>query len=608
MTLRHAHSRNATPVRRNAGERLSNTGWDIARSVDRLRPGQSAVTGESGSEVEADTVARAVSRATSARSGSEGRSSRTDFSQVRVHTDESAGRAAHQLNARAFTLGNNIFFHSAHSDTKSASGRALLAHELTHVVQFQEGRHSSAVPCRKGLTEAFAEAGEWYEKKKWAVYRKIIAGLRAGKNSLVARLRSKVPSLPAWAHGSANTIIDLLDFVIDMLNALCLAIIGLAVGFVEGIAGLITGLVKIAWGLIKFVSDILLAVFGRPEELKEDLDFLAAAIRNFRPAIEKMIGDWIARYKAATLEEQVLMGAELVGQLEALIASFYVAGARGAQAGNLSIPAVKIVQGGEITLSATGEAALKAAPQIVATTVTVPVKPLAQAGVLAVQATSLATAGGGGGGGGGSKKGFDKPLTEKEVDKALEPIDPKKKPELKGEAGGKSRRAAAAGAVQLSVEDVVLDAMRLLKRRGLSGGLGPSEYGTRLHAALNEVIQAKVGTVPKGWDVLANRRLAEVLNIRPQYARMTVSEYVKEWGLTEQYSKLPSKFMGTELGEIRPDIVVKAPNGQKLVWDLTSELNEAHLSKTLFYSEVVGREEGGFIKVGEAYWREFSLK
>ena len=62
-----------------------------------------------------------------------------DFSQVRIHTDETSAGIARILNARAFTLGSNVFFHAGQYEPASSAGRALLAHELAHVVQQSEG-------------------------------------------------------------------------------------------------------------------------------------------------------------------------------------------------------------------------------------------------------------------------------------------------------------------------------------------------------------------------------------------------------------------------------------------------------------------------------------
>jgi len=64
------------------------------------------------------------------------------FSDVRVHTGAEASRAAKSINARAYTLGNNIAFASGEYDSSSASGRSLIAHELTHTLQQSVGPKS----------------------------------------------------------------------------------------------------------------------------------------------------------------------------------------------------------------------------------------------------------------------------------------------------------------------------------------------------------------------------------------------------------------------------------------------------------------------------------
>jgi hypothetical protein len=58
-----------------------------------------------------------------------------DFSQVRVHSDSAASESAHGVAAKAYTVGPDIAFKQGHYQPGSESGRELLAHELTHVVQ-----------------------------------------------------------------------------------------------------------------------------------------------------------------------------------------------------------------------------------------------------------------------------------------------------------------------------------------------------------------------------------------------------------------------------------------------------------------------------------------
>jgi hypothetical protein len=62
-----------------------------------------------------------------------------DFSRVQVHADPQAARAADAVHASAFTVGNDVVFAQGNYAPGSDSGRRLLAHELTHVVQQQTG-------------------------------------------------------------------------------------------------------------------------------------------------------------------------------------------------------------------------------------------------------------------------------------------------------------------------------------------------------------------------------------------------------------------------------------------------------------------------------------
>jgi len=58
-----------------------------------------------------------------------------DFSRVRVHRDAEAGEISQQFSALAFTHGSHIYFGNGMYDPDRSSGKRLLAHELTHVLQ-----------------------------------------------------------------------------------------------------------------------------------------------------------------------------------------------------------------------------------------------------------------------------------------------------------------------------------------------------------------------------------------------------------------------------------------------------------------------------------------
>jgi hypothetical protein len=58
-----------------------------------------------------------------------------DFSHVRIHTDSRASRSADAIDAEAYTAGGDVVFGFGRFQPHSHAGRALLAHELAHVVQ-----------------------------------------------------------------------------------------------------------------------------------------------------------------------------------------------------------------------------------------------------------------------------------------------------------------------------------------------------------------------------------------------------------------------------------------------------------------------------------------
>lgn len=62
-----------------------------------------------------------------------------DFSDVRVHTDAKAAESARSVNALAYTVGRDVVFQPEHYKPGSTVGKRLLAHELTHVLQQNQG-------------------------------------------------------------------------------------------------------------------------------------------------------------------------------------------------------------------------------------------------------------------------------------------------------------------------------------------------------------------------------------------------------------------------------------------------------------------------------------
>jgi hypothetical protein len=81
-----------------------------------------------------------------------------DFSHVRIHTDAAAKDASQQVSAHAFAMGPDIYFGAGEFRPGSAEGERLIAHELTHVVQADEGRLPSGGGVSKPTDAAEVEA------------------------------------------------------------------------------------------------------------------------------------------------------------------------------------------------------------------------------------------------------------------------------------------------------------------------------------------------------------------------------------------------------------------------------------------------------------------
>lgn len=59
----------------------------------------------------------------------------SSFENVHIHTDAEADELNRSMQARAFTVGSDIYFRQDAYAPESTSGQRLLAHELTHVIQ-----------------------------------------------------------------------------------------------------------------------------------------------------------------------------------------------------------------------------------------------------------------------------------------------------------------------------------------------------------------------------------------------------------------------------------------------------------------------------------------
>jgi hypothetical protein len=114
----------------------------------------------------------------------------TDFSDVRLHTDEVAQRSAAELGARAWTSGNHVVIGNGGGD------RHTLAHELAHVVQQREG---PVVGTDNGAGLSVSDPSDRFEREAEATATRVMsrsaAGPPAAQTALAAPAVASGPSV-----------------------------------------------------------------------------------------------------------------------------------------------------------------------------------------------------------------------------------------------------------------------------------------------------------------------------------------------------------------------------------------------------------------------------
>lgn len=125
-----------------------------------------------------------------------------DFSRVRIHTDARAAESAHQVNARAYTVGRDIVFNAGQYAPHSAEGQKILAHELAHVVQQS---HAGSVN-----SSALSRSGDPFERAAHRAAQAVTAGRSPadvvhGIPPALQRDEEKKPTAEEHAAKSAKT-------------------------------------------------------------------------------------------------------------------------------------------------------------------------------------------------------------------------------------------------------------------------------------------------------------------------------------------------------------------------------------------------------------------
>jgi len=145
------------------------------------------------------------------------------FGHVRIHTGEQAAQMSDGVSARAFTVGNHIYFGAGQYQPSSSQGKELIAHELTHVVQQGGGATAPKIQReeKKGLLDQALDFGagvlEFGEEVGWGIVRKYSPDLeqymRKGPLALFDWLKEK-------AVAAAEGVFDTITAPVRLINGI----------------------------------------------------------------------------------------------------------------------------------------------------------------------------------------------------------------------------------------------------------------------------------------------------------------------------------------------------------------------------------------------------
>lgn len=129
-------------------------------AVDALQSRHSGLAiGAAGDRYEQEADANAARLSSGLTMNGEGHA---DFSHVRLHTDARAAESARAVGAHAYTAGHHIVFEAGQYAPQTSEGRALIAHELTHVQQQTAGA--------SGVLQRQPNAGEKKKEEPTATF------------------------------------------------------------------------------------------------------------------------------------------------------------------------------------------------------------------------------------------------------------------------------------------------------------------------------------------------------------------------------------------------------------------------------------------------------
>jgi len=126
----------------------------------------------------------------------------SDFTHVRIHTDNSAHQMNQNLRAQAFTHGQDIYFREGYYNPGSFAGKRLLAHELVHVLQQGASSQKKSISNLSGTNiiqrMTWSEIGTSLTDLFTSSFLSLFEGLDALRQNFLRRLRDFARRVPGY--------------------------------------------------------------------------------------------------------------------------------------------------------------------------------------------------------------------------------------------------------------------------------------------------------------------------------------------------------------------------------------------------------------------------
>ena len=197
-----------------------------------------------------------------------------DFGSVRVHQGLQAHRLAASMQARAFTVGEDVVFGANTSSASTGEGRKLIAHELAHVVQQRRGGPSPSLAADSPHERGADAAASQIAAGAGGVQVQGATGIGVARAPFIGPM----PAEPAAPKAASAAEVSDDELIANLLEAR---------RHEWTFTNWLIKMHALQPGYVDMITQALLGKYGFTDDCKVEKDYIAAYLRDFDRAITK---------------------------------------------------------------------------------------------------------------------------------------------------------------------------------------------------------------------------------------------------------------------------------------------------------------------------------